>query len=232
MTSRILAVAFGGLLASTAHAEVVVFDYTAVVTGLIENFGEPVDSFMVDGTTIKAGYTFSGSFTIDLATPGYDNHPDSPSRGYFAQYRGSFGNVADMTVAETGYRFDSRPASYYGSGFEVGNSPEGDSFFYESGNLIYSGAHYRSEYVMFNLSDPSGQMLDSVGAPRQLSIPEDGSATMRYYLSLSEAGKYWTASANLTSLRLHTSPVPEPSTWAMLGLGLAAVGAAARRRRA
>ena len=230
MKLPMMALLLGSMASSGANAEVVVFDYTAVVSSVTEN-RVPVDSFVIDGKTITSGYTLRGSFTIDLATPVYEANPDNPSSNSYGHYRGSVGNVANVTVEETGFHFQSAPSSPYSSGFTVVNSDRGDSFFYESGGLAFSGANNRFEYLIVDISDTTGLLLSHARPPTQLSIDGAGNATARYYVSLFETSKYYDATAQLTSLQLHVTPVPEPQTYPMLGIGLLAVGACARRRR-
>lgn len=50
--------------------------------------------------------------------------------------------------------------------------------------------------------------------------------------SLVVGGKYLLSGGGSYSGVVNVTPVPEPTTWAMLGLGLAAVGVAARRKQA
>lgn len=227
MKALFLGLLVGGLTVTAAQAEVVVFDYTAVVTGL-EADGNAISSFTIDGKAFSAGQTIRGSFGIDLETPLYDWRPDAPGAANHRTYKND-NNIAEMTVDQTGFHFKSAPGPYL-SGFSVGNTAQDDYFYYESGSSVYTDTGDTSQYLMFGLSDRTGQLVSSAAPPTTLSLDNTTRADFSYWLFQSSLPTY-TVNGTLTSLTPHVSNVPEPHTYAMLVMGLLTTGALARRRQ-
>jgi hypothetical protein len=91
-----------------------------------------------------------------------------------------------------------------------------------------------SRDTTLKVTDLLGNVLmlheDSVGEPGNLSTPFNGS-----WSSISGIRIEWEDSAynvGIDNITYNMAPVPEPSTYAMLGAGLALLGVAARRRKA
>jgi len=55
---------------------------------------------------------------------------------------------------------------------------------------------------------------------------------LEFYESLDDFADEWDALWQSGSLTFEVSPIPEPSTYGLMGLGLLGVAAAARRRKA
>lgn len=77
----------------------------------------------------------------------------------------------------------------------------------------------------------SGGIIDLVGLGLQFDVGADGVLRMEFNESLSDfaaaADGRWVSG----SLTIEVSPIPEPATYGLMGLGLALVAAAAARRR-
>ncbi len=108
------------------------------------------------------------------------------------------------------------------SGFQLGAWPNQD----------------RMTYI--RILDGSGDVLAEGGslgsAASKITISGVSSSTFNFALTSDEGIRIqWGPSAYNTAIdniRFSVTPIPEPSTWALLGAGLALLGFSARRRRA
>lgn len=218
MKSVLSGLLIGAAMFGTAQAEVVTFQYTAVVDRLIRDFVD-TPSVTFDGMTLAANNTFTGTFTLDLNSALYN---DGPPTSTFQRYS-SPGNVASVTFDHTGYTFKTFPAPYM-SFVSVFNSTS-DSLGLETA-VPYPN---RNEALSFNLVDRQGTAFSGTSIPATLNFADFEDARMFYFVSPDDGSGNLHAYARLTSLSI--APVPEPATTAMLSLGLLTLGGVAYRRR-
>jgi hypothetical protein len=93
-----------------------------------------------------------------------------------------------------------------------------------------SGAGFETGRFWFH--DLYGNAFSSSVPPASLQLGDFQFASVSYSFLQNGTDNWMNAEANITSLTLVTAPVPEPSTYAMLGLGLAALAMTKRFRRA
>ncbi|MFY9509657.1 MAG: PEP-CTERM sorting domain-containing protein [Rubrivivax sp.] len=80
-------------------------------------------------------------------------------------------------------------------------------------------------------SQSSSGSLNLVNAGQSFALGNDGKLYLEFYESYDDIAAAPDARWNHGTLTFQLAPVPEPSSYAMLGLGLLAVGAATHRRR-
>lgn len=73
--------------------------------------------------------------------------------------------------------------------------------------------------------------IDLVNAGQSFVLGADGRLTLEFYDSYDDIASAPDARWNRGTLSFQISPVPEPASYGMLGLGLAAIGLASQRRR-
>lgn len=233
-TSTLLAAVFA---MGHANAQVVTFDFTAKVQWMTEYDGKAstdVTSSALSGVEIANGDMVHGRFSFDVSTPlspifQWSEMPSESALIYEGPQHPVLGSI---TFERPAYTFTS--TTPYFSSISVGNSPAswvGDAFVLHSAELTEDKAYSRSLSV--SLYDASGNALSSRSIPGSLSLPAFSSAFVTYSWMRMSDGAYLNSGAMITSMtQVVTSPVPEPSTYAMFAVGLLALGAIARRKAA
>lgn len=172
-------------------------------------------------------YTSSASFLSHVAAGAYTNNFDGlPSDPPTSFSGGAFA-----------YNF-SAPNDIYGSGDFLGTSQidEALTINFTSGNVTAVGANFFAT----NISDAFQSVSMTIGLSDGTSVtftPADLSNSYRGFTStvaisslvISAPGQ--SLYAGLDNLTVGSvTAVPEPTTWALMGLGLAAIGVVARRK--
>lgn len=175
-------------------------------------------------------YTSSAAFLANVATGAY-----TESFNGLTDTDGSFGSGAfSYTV--------SAPGSVYASGDFIGTNQEGEALTitFTSGNVTALGANF----FAVNLSDAFQAVAMSVTlsdgtvasfSPASVSASYRGFTSDLAITSLVIASPGTSLYAGLDNLTVGTTitsvpAVPEPTTWALMALGLAGIGFAARRK--
>jgi hypothetical protein len=78
----------------------------------------------------------------------------------------------------------------------------------------------------------SGGVVDLVGLGLDFGVNADGTLNLEFYETFDDFAADWDSVWRSGALTIRTQPIPEPGTYAMMLLGLGAVGAIARRRKA
>lgn len=234
----------GTLMAGAAQAEIVTLDYTAVVTQTLFRDTETAERsvnriLLPDGSALSRTQTVRGTFTFDTATPltltaGTPTQP-ALATGQMQVVSGTGLNTASLRVNETGYALArGRGEGPYAIGFTVADSQPGsgaDRFEVLLGTISDTA----TEDIALKLSQANGSLWSSTAFPTRFNLDALSSATLSYtyYEPISSRIHRWSSfDAKVTGLTQRITPVPEPTTYLMLGVGLLAVGAAARRRKA
>lgn len=231
MRQHLLACVIGLCAAGSASAEIVIFDYTAVLDRAVLHAGgnsAEVPSVDVRGFDIQTGSTVRGFIAIDLDTPPYDWRPGGGDAGI---YRGSTSNGGSAKFDQSGYTFTSVPDPFMSGMIASANAPH-HYFMFETTTFASTSAGYWGETIRLSLNDYDGELLEHGRPPERINFAGADSADFFYYYSPPEGDHYIHVFGTLTSLTPRgIPPVPEPATYAMFGLGLAALGVAARRQQ-
>jgi hypothetical protein len=213
MKIRFAAAVAMSLFAASAHADVTLFDYTAVVTSVQQNSGEvPLASF--NGTTIANGATVHGTFAFGMSW-------DWTSEG-----------SSSFVVDSTGYAYHSTPGVSSTRFVPTEEGRDDYGFEYYVFDVTRDRFDIGIEAVSFKFADTQGGLLTKLSAG-SLTLADLESATVNYFFQPPWLGNTGNVTATLTSFQPHgVSPVPEPASSAMFAAGAVLVGAAALRRRA
>ncbi|RSZ57426.1 PEP-CTERM sorting domain-containing protein [Massilia atriviolacea] len=215
---------------ASAQAQVVTFDFTAKVHGLDTSGGKVIGP----GFDIAAGDTVHGRFSFDVATPLstlVDWTPAYKSRLYEGPQHPV---LAAFTVDRNGQT--SAIGHPSASSILVENAPVslgGDSLKFQTS--IHAPDWSQGSWVALTFNDRTGTALDSMSIPGSFSLSAFHSASFIFGWSDNTKNTHLNTGGygTITSLtQVVTSPVPEPTTYAMFAVGLVAVGAMARRKAA
>ncbi|WP_165390940.1 PEP-CTERM sorting domain-containing protein [Pseudoduganella lutea] len=221
------------VVAMPAQAAIVTYQFTANVSGLTEHPGgteiyNNVESSSSAGPTISVGDTWTGtvSWNTDLTLGSYQ--PEQPEQASYRLYEGFMG--ATITDAQTGLSYSSDADLAWLALMQVHDGVAGAESDFLSIGTHASGAGFESgDFFFFNYD---GSSLSGDAPPASLNFADYFTATVSYSFLDVGTENWMQANANITSLTLVTAPVPEPSTYAMLGLGLAALAMTKKLRRA
>ena len=232
---------FGMFVAANASAEAVTFDFTGMVNSTHEynsltSRSKAVPGSSMNGTFIVPGNTFHGTFTLDLSTPLASLNPASGNAWYNPGFNWNatapvYQNAMSLTFDQSGYTSASETGPYSSSSISVTDKQPGagyDSFAFFPSGSSKPGAY---EYLSLFMFDSQGMLLTSTAIPHSFDLNAVDSTTITYSYLPRGSTKSLSVDGFLTSLTARTvSPVPEPTTYLMLGLGLLVVGAASVRQ--
>ncbi|QPI53395.1 PEP-CTERM sorting domain-containing protein [Massilia antarctica] len=136
-----------------------------------------------------------------------------------------------MKIDQSGYAFTPKPDGRgVGIAIEDGSAGHHDSFILT--NKMHDQGAGRFESVRLDISQVNGSLLSSIRLPSTLDLSRASSTHLTYNFRADNSSDGYAVNSNLTSLSVRaTSPVPEPSTYAMMAFGLLTVGAVSRRKR-
>lgn len=218
------------LLAATvipAQAAIVKHEFTGYVWTLLAAPAggeiEFVTSSSVAGPTISLQDTWTGAIFYDSEMAPAQFQPEQPPAGSSTYYRGYI--ATQIADAETGLLFNSDMTPWAPPFMMVNDMPQG--MFGESVVIHAHAAGANFESTAFVVSNSDGTALASSAPPLSMNMPQFTSGYITYTFEGAN-GEFLSAQAVITSL----TPVPEPATYAMLGLGLAALAMTKRFRRA
>ncbi|MFP5392433.1 MAG: hypothetical protein ACLGI6_12965, partial [Gammaproteobacteria bacterium] len=186
--------------AGAAQASVHTFEFTGTLYWLsIEGNGNGWEP----STTVKAGDTYIGRFTLDTSTPVLANYP------YGVEYGGGGAGAFEYTITQSGLHYvrDEIP------GVVVYNDTQAGGVIVNDGFSIGYGQHLDHETAGILLVDNTATVFNNTAIPTQLD---------RARFDLGGLITGWDSPLGFVRARgtidgLHeVSAVPEPSTYAML----------------
>jgi hypothetical protein len=206
--------ALGALYSTSASADIVTLTFTGTVTGIdyAGYFG-----YNTNGSTFTATYVFdsnlSGSNRITTSV-------------YSDTNGGSAFSIPTPAISATleinGLTFST--GGLYSSEFYSQNTAT-SGYFESYGSVSPTAGSRLSNYIF--TADPNAPVLTSLTTPFSYTL------NTGYYNQIYSLFQYGADNLNLYSYHVtnEVSAVPEPSTWAMLLLGFAGIGAMTYRRR-
>lgn len=215
--------ALAALASLPASAEIVTYEYTGIVNhlreynGNIEHSRGVVSSAVIDGG-LRIGDTFRGVFSYD--TTNYQVLPWAGTGVGVSQPVDAAD--ASFTVTHSGTTVN---ATRFGAVDVIDVAPGAGSDRLQIGPTV---SWFPNASVGFYFEDATATLLSGATIPGTLNLADWYSATAK--VTWNGDGKSLLVDGMLTSLT-KVSPVPEPSTWALLFAGLAIVAGGAARKR-
>jgi hypothetical protein len=219
----VFAVALAALTTASAHAEIVTFEFTAVVSKIFQldpTLPFMTDSVVIKDSTVRTSDIVHGTFSYDTSAPVWlTPRPDT------AVYK----DLASLTFAfQGGLKFE--PATTPGSSqVSVQNNRNyaGDTRFLDS--IGIATGVLENESASFFLVDDQGIAFNSTSLPSRLTLSQFSQRTLTYDIGPDDTRV--SVEAEITSLNAVTA-VPEPSSYVLLLSGLALLGWRRRAARA
>lgn len=212
-------------LCNSAHATIYSFEYTAVVTSIVENlnsFGGGSDTYVqttqVPGVTISVGDTVTGRISYDSHMRLWDEYHDIDGNfNSYSYYDSSIELSANFVPAslqvvpysvlgagQSSYQTDSTHVSAFGlGGYTYRRAPDGD---------------VAQEMLQVEFVDSAHTKFEDNAIPGA-NLSTFDNKTLEYYYRGGYVFQSASITGNITSMHL-ISAVPEPSTYAMLLGGL------------
>ncbi|WP_167241358.1 PEP-CTERM sorting domain-containing protein [Massilia genomosp. 1] len=204
-----------GLLAHTAHAEIVSFEFTGVISRISAQYeGRITDktSALVEDGSFALGQAFTGLLSYSTNAPPY---PLSSSNSWYSSSYAAPGDfVLSFPSSKVSLSNDKQP-------YFINVSNGSGSWSDDALNVVALGA----KNFGLRLADNTNSVFTDANLPTTLAL-SSFSYAQAYLASRGVDGSpyTYTISGEITSLT-KISPVPEPGmAWLMLG-GLAALGA-------
>jgi hypothetical protein len=225
-----------------ARAALYTFEFSGKINSAWDSANPEADAFIDPlGGIVSTNSVFHGTFSIDSDTPLTKTEEPSDDRTERTYQSGSINNTVQnnhMSVRfdQSGYiahsgtgptassyiqTLDSKPPDYYGP-------PPYETFYFAPAPA--SGTHGK-ESMSFFILDFSEYLISSQ-LPGNLVVTE--TSVFSYQFTEHGTGREVSLYGYLDTLDLRSItlvPVPEPSTYAMLALGLLTVGAASYRQK-
>lgn len=206
-----------------ARAEIVTYEFTGVINSVREVTNDAahvehrVESSAVVPGSVAVGDTFHGTFSYDTAMP------VTYSDGSYARYDSDPGLpqfINWLALDKSGASISTQ-----GQQTAIAINRAADSLYLGSGaqNTPYAA-------FIFHFSDSTGAVLENLSIPADVNINDFSRSSVDIIWSSATDNKYVILESMVTSFD-RVSPVPEPSTYALLFAGLAIVGGAAARKR-
>lgn len=211
-------------LATSAEAEIV----TATYKGVVNDGYDQTGVFGTAGANL-AGDSFTVVYTINDAVLAYSvNDPGRQSLIYGGSDVVHYNQSPVSAVVTINGVAVSIAGTENGLAVQYTIIPEPDQIYH------YAATDERSFYVWNSVTSATDKFLSTSDyhAPLSHTIQRSDGATGRFYEDINDGGSVQSAYATLipTSVTIVDVAVPEPTTWAMLILGMAMIGLAARRR--
>lgn len=224
MKFSLAAVLAGLALASSAHADILTFEYTANINSITEYelvgyIIRPVTTTTMPGHSVSIGDQVTGRFSIDTQTArGYTGPVDNGTMSSYSS--DATRNNISAFIGHDGLNYtNALPINSYLAVQDQLTGTGADKLSLSSSQ----GDNTVSHIAQLTFSDPTGATLSNSAIPS--SLAGLGTGEFLYRFSSIASGSYVAVNVNgaVTSLQLlSVSAVPEPQTYLMLlgGLGL------------
>lgn len=230
-------VAIGGILhTGTATAALVGWSFSATVSGLFTYDGATkeivhVSSSDFPGSQVSIGDHVSGSFVFDTNTPlsPYYQPPTESAGSYLAYVDENPGRGLQFTFDGKNLAFNARPFTLLQIRNDAASASGWDTFDLSSSSIFSSTSLFQVAGI--SLMDSTGAALNGPGLPTDLQLKSYFFHEFTTGWVRSSDGNQLQVQATLTDLTPLATPVPEPSAFALLLLGLGAVTGFAQARR-